>query len=146
MAARKNSINIDYSSFAEFAERLDELGANLQKVMTDSIEQAAETVQWDTQDAIAEANLPATGTFSRGATEDSLIKDPRVVWSGLVGEIGVGFDITVPGSGGWLITGTPKMRPDYALERIYAQKTYERKLMKEIEEGLRDAIDDILGG
>ena len=59
MAGRKNSINIDYSSFAEYAERLDELGANLQKVFTDSMEQAAETVQWDTEDAIAAANLPA---------------------------------------------------------------------------------------
>lgn len=146
MAARKNSILIDYSTFEEFAERLDELGADLQKVMTESMEQAAETVQWDTQDAVAAANLPATGNYSRGSTEDSIIKDPRVEWSGAVGEIGLGFDKTEPGSGGWLITGTPKMQPDFALERIYAQKTYERKLMKEIREGLQDAIDDHLGG
>lgn len=146
MAGRKNSINIDYSSFAEYAERLDELGANLQKVFTDSMEQAAETVQWDTEDAIAAANLPASGKYSRGPTEESLIRDAQVKWSGSYGEIGLGFDKTVPGSGGWLITGTPKMRPDYALEKIYAQKMYERKLMKEIQEGLQDAIDDILGG
>lgn len=146
MASRKNFIDIDFSNFAEYAERLDELGADLQKVFGDAMEQAAETVQYDTEDAIAAGNLPAGGKYSRGATDASLLRNQQVQWSGMVGEIGLGFDKSVPGSGGWLITGTPKMRPDYKLEDIYGRKKYENKIYKQITEELQDEIDSRLGG
>lgn len=143
---RKNYISIDFDIFAEYAERLDMLGGDLKKIFTDAMEQAAETVQDDTGDAITSSNLPAGGKYSRGATEESLLRGQTVQWSGSVGEIGLGFDKSVPGSGGWLITGTPKMRPDYELQKIYGQKLYERKLMKDIQELLQDEIDAIMGG
>ena len=146
MASRKNFIDIDFSNFAEYAERLDELGADLQKVFGDAMEQAAETVQYDTEDAISAGNLPAGGKYSRGATDASLLRNQQVQWSGMVGEIGLGFDKSVPGSGGWLITGTPKMRPDYKLEDIYGRKKYENKIYKQITEELQDEIDARLGG
>ena len=146
MSSRKNYIDIDFSAFAEYAERLDELGADLQKVFADAMEQAAETVEWDTVDAIAAGNLPAGGQYSKGATSASIIHNAKVEWSGMVGEIGLGFDKTKPGSGGWLITCTPKMSPDYALEDIYGRKKYERQIRQQIEESLQDALDDYLGG
>lgn len=146
MSGRKNFINIDFSSFSEYAERLDELGADLHKVFGDAMEQAAETVECDTSDAIASSNLPASGKYSRGATQNSLIRNAKVTWSGEVAEIGLGFDKSVPGSGGWLITGTPKMSPDYALEDIYGRKKYERQIIKQIQDDLSEAIHELLGG
>lgn len=146
MASRKNSLSIDFSNFAEYAERLDELNANLQEVFTDAMEQAAETVEWDIMDALADANLPALGKYSQGATEASVIRDAKVQWQGMLGEIPIGFDKTMPGAGGWLITGTPKMRPDYKLEDIFSRKKYEKKIMKQIEEHLQEEIDERLGG
>ena len=56
-------------------------------------------------------------------------------------EIGLGFDKSKPGAGGFLITGTPKMAPDYKLEDLYVRKRYKNKLVKEIGESLQDEID-----
>lgn len=146
MAARKNSLSVDFSNFSDYAEKLDELNANLTKVFTDAMEQAAETVEWDVMDAIEDANLPELGKYSRGATKESVIKNAKVSWSGSVGEIPIGFDKTKPGAGGWLITGTPKMRPDYKLEDIFGRKKYSKKITEQIAEDLQDEINKRLGG
>lgn len=146
MAVRKNSLSIDFGNFAEYAERLDELNADLKEIFQDAMEQAAETVEWDIMDALADANLPALGKYSQGATEASVIRDAKVQWQGMLGEIPIGFDKTMPGAGGWLITGTPKMRPDYKLEDIFSRRKYEKKIMKQIEEHLQEEIDERLGG
>ena len=67
--------------------------------------------------------------------------NPSVEWSGWLAELPVGFDKTKPGAGGWLITGTPRMRPDYALERIYVNKRYANRVQKDIEEVLKDELN-----
>lgn len=146
MAKRKRMIDIDFSNFADYADRLDRLGADLQKVFTDAMEEAAEKVQEDTIEAMSSANLPARGKYSQGETEESIIRDVKVVWHGSVGEIGLGFDKTKPGAGGFLITGTPKMRPNYRLEDIYGRKKYENQLKKQIVKVLQEAIDKRMGG
>lgn len=146
MAKRKSMISIDFSNFSDYAEKLDKLGRDLQNIFTDAMEQAAETVQYDTIDAMAKGNLPAGGKYSQGDTEASIIRDAKVVWRGSVGEIGLGFDKTRPGAGGFLITGTPKMQPNRALEDIYGRKKYENQLKKDIEEVLQDEIDRSMGG
>ena len=146
MAKRKSFISIDFSNFEDYAERLDNLGADLKAIFTDAMEQAAETVQDDTIEAMAKVNLPAGGKYSDGQTEASIIRDAKVNWQGSVGEIGLGFDKTKPGAGGFLITGTPKMQPNRALEDIYGRKKYENQLKKDIEEVLQDEIDQRMGG
>ena len=146
MAKRKSFISIDFSNFEDYAERLDNLGADLKAIFTDAMEQAAETVQDDTIQAMAKGNLPAGGKYSDGQTEASIIRDAKVNWQGSVGEIGLGFDKTKPGAGGFLITGTPKMQPNRALEDIYGRKSYENRLKKDIEEVLQDEIDQRMGG
>lgn len=143
--SRKNYLSIDFSAFADYAERLDRLGADIQKIIGDAMEQAAETVQDDTRDAIASGNLPAGGKYSTGDTAASIIDSPKVQWSGSLGEIGIGFDKTKKGAGGWLITGTPRMQPDAALEAIYRSKKYANTINKQIREELQDALDG-LGG
>ena len=75
-----------------------------------------------------------------------MIRDAKVQWQGMLGEIPIGFDKTMPGAGGWLITGTPKMRPDYKLEDIFSRRSYEKKIMKQIEEHLQEEIDERIGG
>ena len=146
MAKRKNFISIDFSNFAEYAEELEKLGADLKEIFTDVMEQEAETVQEDTLEALDKANLPAKGEYSIGTTKKSVDRSPKVTWSGSIGEIGLGFDKSKPGAGGFLITGTPKMRPDYELERIYGRKSYERKINNSIMDYLQAEIDDRLGG
>lgn len=146
MAARKQMIYIDFSNFAEYAEKLDLLGANLKDVFSKAMEEAAEKVQQDTIAALSKANLPAGGQYSQGDTEDAVINDLRPKWEGNVGEVGLGFDKTKPGAGGFLITGTPKMRPDYALEQIFGTRRYETEIKKTIEKALQREINRIMGG
>ncbi len=144
--ARKQMISIDFKNFSDYAEKIDKLGANLKSVFSKAMEEAAEKVQQDTIAAIQPVNLPDKGRYSTGDTLNSVIRDPKTKWEGSVGEIPIGFDKTKPGAGGWLITGTPKMRPDYALEKIYGTKRYESELKKTIEKALQREIDKIMGG
>ena len=138
---RKSMLSIDFSNFVEYAERLEMLGANLQDVISEAMEEIAEEVQQDTIAALAKVNLPAEGKYSQGDTVDSVIEDVHTNWQGSVGEVRLGFDKTKQGAGGWLITGTPKMRPDYALEAIYGSKSYENRIKKKIEQALQAEID-----
>lgn len=140
--ARKNSINIDFSVFSDFADELDRLGADLKTIFTDVMEQEGETVAEDTKDAVSKSNLPAQGRYSQGDTEASIVMQPKVEWSGELGEMGLGFDKTKPGAGGFLITGTPKMQPVSQLVDIYGRKSYERKLTNDIMDYLGAEIDD----
>lgn len=144
--ARKQMISIDFKNFSDYAEKIDKLGLNLKSVFSKAMEEAAEKVQQDTIAAIQPVNLPDKGRYSTGDTLNSVIRDPKTKWEGSVGEIPLGFDKTKPGAGGWLITGTPKMRPDYALEKIYGTKRYESELKKTIEKALQREIDKIMGG
>lgn len=139
---RKNSINIDFSAFERYAEKLEDLNADLVPVFSEAMEKAGKKIAEDTNTAVQAANLPAAGNYSRGATRESIINDPRVTWSGDLGTLPLGFDKTKPGAGGWLITGTPYMRPDYALEKIYGSKGYERQIKNQIERSLQAAIDE----
>ena len=144
--SRKRMLDIDFSNFAEYAEKLDLLGASLKEVFSKAMEEAAEKVQQDTIAALEDVNLPASGIYSQGDTKESVIVDPKTRWEGNLGEIPLGFDKTRKGAGGFLITGTPKMKPDYALEKIYGTRRYENQLKKQIEKALQKEIDRIMGG
>ena len=146
MAKRKSMLSIDFSNFSDYAEKLDKLGADLKTIFSEAMEQAAETVEWDTKDAMNSNNLPAHGQYSTGDTKDSIVSDAKVKWNGSIGEIGLGFDKTKPGAGGFLITGTPRMRPNYALQEIFGRKKYEITIIKQIKESLQDELDRRLGG
>lgn len=145
MAGRKSALSIDFSVFEDYAAELEKLGADLKEVFTDVMEQEGETVAEDTKEAVKKAYLPAKGEYSTGDTENSIIMRPKVEWSGFLGEMGLGFDKTKPGAGGFLITGTPRMQPDHELEKIYSQKKYERNLRKDMMDYLQAEIEDRLG-
>ena len=145
MAKRKNWISIDMYAFADYADKLDKLGADLKKVLGEAMEEGAAKVEEDVLKAIEPANLPEKGKYSRGKTKESVIKDAKVKWSGSYGEIGVGFDKSKPGAGGWLITGTQKMQPDQRLAKIFQTKKYANKINDEIKKELQKELDK-LGG
>lgn len=142
----KNILKLDLSGFEEMLTRLDSLGGDVKNVVTDALEQCAETVEWDTKEAMANSNLPAGGKYSQGKTEKSIVENAKVTWSGTVASIGIGFDFGKQGAGGFLITGTPKMKPNYELQKIYKRKKYISDLQKDMYEIVNDAIIDKMGG
>ena len=145
MARRKNHIEINYEAFEDLARRLEELGADLPEVVGDAMEEAGQKVMADTAAALSSGNLPAQGKYSDGDTAGSMV-EPKVQWSGSLATLPLGFDKGKPGAGGFLITGTPKMAPDYALEKIYGTRKYEVDINNRIRQALQRAIDERIGG
>ena len=139
---RKQALDMDFSCFADYAERVDTLGGNLE----------AAVVQKDTLEGLEKPNLPAQGRYQGDPsdTKAQVIQGAQVEWHGSVAEIGLGFDKTKKGAGGFLITGTPKMLPDPVLEDIYSrQKTsraYEKRLKDQINADLKAEIERLMGG
>lgn len=139
---RNKGLSIDFSCFEDFADTLDQMGMDLKPIFTDVMEESGEAVGKDVKAAVQRPNLPALGKYQgpNKQTEESIIMNPKVEWSGNLGEMGLGFDKTKPGAGGWLITGTPEMKPDYELEKIFARKKYASDLVKNIRAYLDDVI------
>lgn len=143
---KRNAFYLDWSQFAEFAEDLDALGADLQRIFDDIMEQSAKTLQDDTFEAMDAKNLPAKGKYSQGKTKQAIERNPRVKWSGTRGDVGFGFDKTKVNAGSYLITGTPRMTPNYALEDIFVRKKYKKELVRDIMEYFMAEIEDRMGG
>lgn len=144
--ANRATLNLNTKNFEDLIAKLDELGGDIKAVVEDALNQAGETIEYDTLDAVAHANLPRGGKYSKGDTEKSIIRNPRVQWQGTTASISVGFDYDKPGAGGFLITGTPRMKPDYELQKIYKRKKYMRDIAKDMSEIVNDAIVAKMGG
>lgn len=142
----KNTLKLELSGFGALLTELDKLGGDLKPVITDALTQMGETIGDDTMDAVSKSNLPASGKYSRGDTEKSIVRNPKVNWQGQLAEINVGFDYGKDGAGGVLITGTPRMKPVHALQRIYKQKKYMKQRETDMSDIVMDAIHERLGG
>ena len=149
--ARKKSLDMDFSCFAEYVEKLENLNGNIEKTFGDAMEKAGAQVEADTMVGLEKANLPAKGAYQGDPsdTKAQVIHGAKVEWHGSVAEIGLGFDKTKKGAGGLLITGTPKMLPDLVLEDIYSRpktsRAYEKRLKDQINADLKAEIER-LGG
>lgn len=146
MASRNHGMWIDYGVFSDLAEQFDKIGGDLETFFAEAMEDMGEDVGVQTKEAVAKAYLPAHGIFSTGDTEKAIVMNPKAEKSGASVEIGLGFDKSIPGAGGFLITGTPRMAPDHKLEEIFVRKQYRNKWVKEIHEKLSQEIAEKLRG
>lgn len=140
MAKGRNTLRLDTSGFERMLAELDAMGGNVQKVTEQALEKASAKISQDTLAAMAKPNLPRQGKYSTGTTLDSVIREARVEWEGLVGAVPVGFDFSKPGAGGYLISGTPRMRPNKALNAMYKRKKYMNEIQTEISNVIFDAM------
>ena len=157
MGSKGKDLNMALSGLEELAERLQDAGGDLKKALTEVMDDFADTIQADTEKAIQNQNLPAHGEYSKGKTKESIIHDPKVTWQGPVASVGVGFDKTKPGAGGWLITGTPRQKPVMALQRIFGgwaggragntgQNRYIKDLAFDAKQIMLDHIEEAMEG
>ena len=135
-----NLMRLDTSGFQELIAKIDALEGNVKGAVEDALGQSAETIREDTIDALSPSYLPARGRYSHGDTKRSVVSDNSVHWEGLTAYVPVGFDFSKPGAGGYLISGTPRMRPNMMLNKMYRQKSY----MKQIQEDMWDVFMDYL--
>lgn len=145
-----NRIKLELKGFEELITKLDGLVDNkLKPILTEVLEDVGEDIGQRTYEAMDKSNLPAKGKYSTGDTIKTVVKNPKAIWNGSVCEINVGFDKTKPGAGFLLITGTPRMKPVYELEKIYVhsgKNDYTRKVNQWIREALQDAIYENMRG
>ena len=142
----RNTLKLDISGFNEMAKRYEALGGDVKAITQKALERAGAKIEKDTIEAVQKKNLPQKGKFSQGYTEQSIVRNSRVTWSGTQAEINVGFDYSKPGAGGFLITGTPKMQPDRELHKMYKQKAYMRSVQNEMIEEVQTAIAEKMEG
>ena len=137
----KNILRLDTSGIEELVAKLNKVAKeDTKQAVEEALTKAGKKVTDDTIRGLDKSNLPAGGKYSRGDTRKSVIENPEVNWfaGGTKAQIGVGFDFDLPGAGGYLITGTPKMKPDALLHRIYKERSY----MKEIDEDMQKVINE----
>lgn len=142
----KNTLKMNMSGFEKLIVSLSSLDGDVKKAVEESLERAGKIIEEDTIEAVQNSNLPAKGKYSKGDTRQSIVHNPTVHWSGSEASINVGFDYSKKGAGGLLITGTPKMRPDDSLKKIYKSKRYIRDLQKEIYKIMNEHIQKSMGG
>ena len=143
--AKRNTLRLDLSGFEEMIVKLDALQGDVQKAVTDALQQASETVHDDTVDAMQRSYLPRHGKYSTGRTAQT-IAQPVVEWSGTLAVAPVGFDYGKKGAGGFLISGTPRMQPNRKLEQIYTRKKYTRALQEDMQAVIEDYIVEKMEG
>lgn len=137
---RRNKLSLQISGLDEFVEKLEEVEADVKSVLSEALDDAGEDVGVRTKEAMEKQHLPAKGKYSNDETIDTVILNPKTEWHGSIAEIGVGFDKTKNGVGSLLITGTPRMNPNYELEKIYVNKKYMNQLNKQIGDDITEAI------
>lgn len=138
----RNTLKLDTSGFEDLVRRFEKLGGDAKEIVNKALERAGDKIEKDTIAAVQRKNLPQKGKFSKGNTEKSIVRDSKTTWSGTLAEIGVGFDYSKPGAGGYLITGTPRMQPDRELHKMYKQKAYMRQIQNEMMETVSERITE----
>ena len=138
----RNTLKLDTKGFEDLVRRFEKLGGNAKEIVGEALERAGDKIEKDTIAAVQRKNLPQKGKFSKGNTERSIVRDSKTTWSGTMAEIGVGFDYSKPGAGGYLITGTPRMQPDRELHKMYKQKAYMRQIQNKMMETVSEKITE----
>ena len=143
----RNRIGLQFNGWEEYIAKLDELGGT--QLMKKGVEEALIESKKHVNQLIEKAmtKLPARGKYSTGDTKKSIDKDNKVDWSGMTGEIKVGFDFSKSGTTSiFLMYGTPRMKPVSGLKSaIYGAKT--QKETAEIQERvLSDVIKRVMEG
>lgn len=136
----RNTLKLDTKGFEDLVARFEKLGGDAHGIVSQALERAGDKIEKDTIAAVQRKNLPQKGKYSKGNTERSIVRNSKVTWSGTMAEIGVGFDYSKPGAGGYLITGTPRMQPDRELHKMYKQKAYMRQIQNDMMETVSERI------
>ena len=139
--ARKK-IGLQFDGWEDYLAKLDELGGTnaMKKGVEEALIESKKHVNPLIDKAMVLSNLPAKGKYSDNEdTRKSIDDDMSVEWSGMTGEIKVGFDFKKSGMKsiflmyGTEVNGTPRQDPVRGLKNaIYGAKT--KKEVAEIQE------------
>ena len=145
----RNKIGLNFDGWEDYMAKLDKLGgANaMKKGVNEALIESKKHVNPLIEKNIVKSKLPAKGKYSYGNTKESIDNEMKAVWTGMTGEIKVGFDFSKSGMKSiFLMYGTPKMKPVTGLKSaIYGTNT--TKEIAEIQEKvLSETIKKVMEG
>lgn len=119
----KNKIGLQFSGFEETIAQFIKLEGDVKKVTEDALIESQAIVAENARNAMSKHHRT-------GRTEESIVTDKKVEWSGLTASIGVGFDISNGGLAsiflmyGTKVYGTPRTPKDMAVyNAVYGKNT-----------------------
>ena len=141
----RNNIGLHFDGWEKYMDKLDKLGGT--QTMKKGVEEALKESKKHVNPSIEKAmnKLPAGGKYSTGKTKESIDDNLTVAWSGMTGEIKVGFDFKKSGlTSIFLMYGTPKMKPVTGLKNaIYGTKV-KREIAEIQEKVLSEAVKKVM--
>ena len=135
---------IDFSGFDDLISDIKTLGADVDAAAEEALEKAHMFITTGVAKEMRshKVNGKPVNWQHTGETKDSLIKEPKVAWSGAVASVEVGF--TGEGAAKYLIRGTPRIKPSKGLyNALYSKKTIEQAMAVE-EHALEDFIARVM--
>ena len=141
-----NQIKLESGWLDKLITQLDAADADVERIVGRMMRETAHKIALDTKKGLSKANLPAQGTYSIGTTSRSVAYFPQVEWNGLIASIPVGFDFSVAGAGGFLISGTPRHQPDKVLHDMYKNKKYMAAVHQDMWDSLWTSLEATLNG
>lgn len=104
----KNKLTLQFSGFAEYAEKLDALGGSLKETTEKALKESHAFVTPKLIEAMDKHN-------QTGETVGSIITHAPVEWVGATAEIKVGFELEKGGMPSiFLMYGTPRHEPNHS--------------------------------
>lgn len=137
--AKKSKFAFNFDEFARLAERIENLGGDLQKAADESLKASHDIITPGLSQGIARH-------VDTGATQGSLQSAPRVMWeTPLKAHVDIGFDLSKGWPSIFLMWGTPKMKADTALKNA----AFGPRVKREVADAQRKALEAVvkrLGG
>ena len=132
--AKKSKFAFNFKEFADLAERIENMGGNLEKACEEALIATHDLITPNLSSGIARH-------VDTGETKGSLERKPRIVWvNPHKAQVNIGFNLT---EGGWpsifLMWGTPKMAPDTALKNA----AFGPKIRREVAKVQRETLEAI---
>ena len=133
--AKKSKFAFNFKEFSALAERLENVGGNLEKACEDALLATHDLITPQLDSGIARH-------VQTGETQGSLERAPRVEWiHPMKAQVNIGFDLA---DGGWpsifLMWGTPKMAPDTALKNA----AFGPKIRRQVAEVQRETLEAVI--
>lgn len=112
-ASSSKKFGVSFAGFERLSQKLESIGGDLKAASDLALQETHKVVTKKVDAAVAGSRYNFEHT---GKTKASIYRNPKPEWTGPVGEIGVGFDLTNGGLPSvFLMYGTPRITPDRKL-------------------------------
>lgn len=143
--ARKK-FQLEFDGLDELMQQFKELEMDVKPIAEKALKATHEYITPTLHEKLQPSNLPAKGKYHREIdnTENQIIDEANIEWSGLVGSVDIGFSLDKSIVPIFLMKGTPTMNPVKGLNSaIYGSKT-KQEIAKIQERIFLDSLEKVM--